>query len=127
MSTLFYQHLCDIRNESLIKAKLAYEKDVTYRLVSEVIDKLEIAKDDLRSQARDLKPYWSYEFVVELSDIQAQHQHYLATVAAGQSPNKTIELVQALLKRRLPEEFSGMTVTLDERHHVIVYTVEAHA
>jgi hypothetical protein len=127
MSTLFYQHLCDIRNESLIKAKLAYEKDVTYRLVTDVIDKLEIAKDSLRGQARDLKSYLGYEFVVELSDIQAQHRHYLATVAAGQSPNNTIDMVQALLKRRLPEEFSGMTVTLVERRHDLVYTVEARA
>jgi hypothetical protein len=113
MSTLFHEHLCDIRRESLLKAKLEFEKDISYRLVTDVIDKVEDAKNSLREQARALQLSVLYTFVVDISDINQKHALYLEIAkAAGVTAEfyKPISMIQNLLTRRLPEEFSGMHV-----------------
>jgi len=123
MSTLFQQHLCDIWNQSLVNAKIAYESDVSHRLLLDVIDKLQEAKESLRNQARALKKHWRYEFCVDISDIRVQHQNYLSTLPAGQSTNKDLDMVKGLLTRRLPEEFGGMHVTFNEVDDSLVFVV----
>lgn len=97
MSTLFYQHLCDLRNESLV----AYERDLTQRLVVEVLDKISFAKQDLREQARMLYKHVSVSFEVDMSDINRDYGDCMAI------QNK---LVEGLVQRRLPDVFSGMKI-----------------
>lgn len=99
MSTLFYQHLCDLRSQSLV----AYERDLTQRLVVEVLDKISLAKEDLREQARMLYKQVSVSFEVDMSDI---HQQY----GSGDCTPIQNKLVEGLVQRRLPEEFSGMKI-----------------
>jgi hypothetical protein len=116
MSTLFHEHLCDIRREALLKAKLEYEKDISYRLVTDVIDKLEDAKTNLREQARALYTHVSYVFLVDISDINQTHAVYLSTTRPAGNDSKfyrMISMVEALLSRRLPEEFSGMSIEFE--------------
>lgn len=126
MSTLFYEHLCDIRRESLLKAKLAWEKDVTYRLVTDVIDNIHEAKLNLKMQASSLKHAVSYVFVVDISDINHTHQAFLDTIPVPFiGAYEHVEMVQGLLKRRLPEEFSGMTI--EYRAHPKYLEFRVHA
>ncbi len=126
MSTLFHEHLCDIRRESLIKAKLEFEKDISYRLVTDVIDKLEDAKNELRHQARSLYTWVTYTFHVDISDINQTHTLYLQTATAagtGGEFYKAIPMVQRLLTHRLPEEFSGMYITFESTFAELKITV----
>jgi hypothetical protein len=97
MSTLFLEHLRDLRNESLV----AYEKALTQRLLVEVIDKMSLAKERLREQARMLYEHVSVTFEVDLSDINRDYGDCMAI------QNK---LVEGLVQRRLPDVFSGMKI-----------------
>jgi hypothetical protein len=124
MSTLFHEHLCDIRRESLLKAKLEFEKDISYRLVTEVVDKLEDVKERLREQARALYPHVTYTFHVVISDIKTKHAAYLATAdIAGNRLYNSISMVEQLLTRRLPHEFSGLRVEFEPSSTTLCFSV----
>lgn len=130
MSTLFHEHLCDIRREALLKAKLEFEKDISYRLVTDVIDKIEDAKNQLRDQARKLRTRVGDVIRVDIRDINQTHATYLAIARpAGNSSEfyRKISMVEGLLTRRLPEEFSGMKIEflVEEDDSELVFIVEA--
>lgn len=118
MSTLFHEHLCDIRREAFVKAKLEFEKDISYRLVTDVIDKIEDAKNQLREQARTLNSHVFYAFSVDIRDINQTHAKYLSLARpAGNTTNfyTSIAMIEGLLARRLPEEFAGMKIQFYSR------------
>ena len=130
MSTLFHEHLCDIRREAFVKAKLEYEKDISYRLVTDVIDKIEDAKNQLREQARTLNSHVFYAFSVDIRDINQTHAKYLSIAKpAGNSDDfyKSITMIEGLLVRRLPEEFAGMKIQFypRDRDSELVFCVSA--
>ena len=126
MSTLFYEHLCDLRREALAKAKHEHEKDMTSRLLCDVIDKIHEAKLSLKLQAASLKQEVSYVFLVDIVDINRTHMPFLSTLPVPfSSYYETIDMVQGLLKRRLPEEFSGMKVEYRTGHNYLEFIVRA--
>lgn len=119
----FRDELCELYQKAWVKAKQAYEADINHRLLIHVIDGIDHAQRALCNQASWLKRQWIYKFEVDIEDIQQQHQAYLETLPAGQSANKDLEMVQGLLLRRLPSEFSGMDVTFIELEHTLVFVV----
>lgn len=127
MSTLFHEHLCDIRREALLKAKLEFEKDISYRLVTDVIDKIEDAKNQLRDQARTLNSHVFYAFSVDIRDINQTHARYLSIAKPSDDFYKSITLIEGLLVRRLPEEFAGMKIQFypRDRDSELVFCVSA--
>lgn len=129
MSTLFHEHLCDIRREAFLKAKLEFEKDISYRLVTDVIDKMEDAKEYIRNQARKLYTRVGYVIRADIQDINETHATYLAVARpAGDSSEfyRKISMVEGLLTRRLPEEFSGMKIEflVEEDDVELVFVIE---
>lgn len=126
MSTLFYEHLCDLRREALAKAKHEHERDMTCRLLCDVIDKIHDAKLSLKMQASSLKQNLSYVFVVDIDDINQTHKAFLSTLPVPfMDYYATLDMVQGLLKRRLPEEFSGMKVEYRAHPKYLEYVVSA--
>jgi hypothetical protein len=126
MSTLFYEHLRDLRGESIVKAKQKHEADMTSRLLCDVIDKIHEAKLILKTQATSLQQNVSYIFFVDISDINQTHKAFLDTLPVPSTEYYgTMEMVQGLLKRRLPEEFAGMKVEYRAHPKYLEYVVSA--
>jgi hypothetical protein len=116
MNNYFIEHLRDIRNTALTKARENYMRDVSRQLMT-AIDRVSHAKEHLRDQARHLNSRVAYCFFIDLTDINSRYPNL-------DPPPMFYEDQQTIL-RALKQEFPGMDVALSTTENTITYTVSA--